>query len=80
MREYNQAHSNRKNSGTESAIFLKNFIAYSLYRWHWCYRQVCLKQLIFCIKPLCRKTRKFEVFKTNLTDFNQSKLTIGQLT
>jgi len=35
MREYNQAHSNRKNSGTESAIFWKNFIAYSSYRWHW---------------------------------------------
>jgi len=35
MREYNQAHLNRKNSRTETAIFLKNFIAYSLYRWHW---------------------------------------------
>jgi len=32
MREYNQAHLNRKNSGTETAIFLKNFIAFSLFR------------------------------------------------
>jgi len=50
MREYNQAHSNRKNSGTESAIFLKYFIACSLYRSHWCCTQVCLEQLIFLHK------------------------------